>query len=90
VQIVGPCYIGSNVHIEPGVSVIGPTWIGRGSHLRAGSRVERSVLFDYTRVGESQTVEEKILSFQYCVDRSGHATYVGDDTFDLRWGDARG
>ncbi|TVT52987.1 MAG: NDP-sugar synthase [Azoarcus sp. PHD] len=90
VTIVGPCYIGSNVRIEPGVSVIGPTWIGRGCHLRAGSRVERSVLFDYTRLGEEQTVEEKILSFQYCVDRSGNATYVGDDSIDLRWGDARG
>lgn len=90
VQIVGPCYIGSNVRIEPGVSVIGPTWIGRGSHLRSRSRIERSVLFDYTRVGEEQTVKEKILSFQYCVDRSGHATYVGDDSIELRWGDARG
>jgi len=32
---------------------------------------------------------EKILSPQYCVDRSGDAVYVGDDTCTLRWGDAR-
>jgi mannose-1-phosphate guanylyltransferase len=90
VQVVGPVYIGSNVRIEPGVSVIGPTWIGHGSHLRAGSRVEQSILFEHTRVGEGQVFKEKILSPQYCVDRSGKTLYVGDDNTGLRWGDARG
>ncbi|WP_018988206.1 sugar phosphate nucleotidyltransferase [Aromatoleum toluclasticum] len=89
VQIVGPVYIGSGVRIDPGVSVIGPTWIAHGSHLRAGSRVERSILFEYTRVGEGQRFSEKILSPQYCVDRSGETLYVGDDRTELRWGDAR-
>jgi len=89
VQIVGPVYIGANVRIEPGSSVIGPAWIGHGSHLRAGARVERSILFEYTRVGEGMRFAEKILSPQYCVDRSGDAVYVGDDTCTLRWGDAR-
>lgn len=89
VQVVGPVYIGSGVKIEPGVSVIGPTWIGHGSHLRAGSRIERSVLFEYTRVADGQVFSEKILSPQYCVDRSGETLYVGDDTCKLRWGDAR-
>ncbi|NMF87008.1 sugar phosphate nucleotidyltransferase [Aromatoleum petrolei] len=89
VQVVGPVYIGSGVRIDPGVSVIGPTWIGHGSHLRAGSRVERSILFEYTRVGEGQRFSEKILSPQYCVDRSGETLYVGDDRTELRWGDAR-
>lgn len=89
VQIVGPVYVGSNVRIEPGVSVIGPAWIGHGSHLRAGSRVERSILFEYTRIAEGMIFREKILSPQYCVDRNGEAVYVGDDTCPLRWGDAR-
>ncbi|WP_298624432.1 NDP-sugar synthase [uncultured Zoogloea sp.] len=89
VQIVGPVYVGANVRIDPGVSVIGPAWIGHGSHLRSGSRVERSILFEYTRIAEGMTFREKILSPQYCVDRNGEAVYVGDDTCPLRWGDAR-
>ena len=51
VHIEGPVYIGSSVKIEPGARIIGPTWIGHGSHIRAGATVERSVLFDYTRIG---------------------------------------
>lgn len=90
VQIVGPVHIGSGVRIDPGASVIGPSWIGHGSHLRAGARVERSILFEYTRIGEGQRFVDKIVSPQYCVDRSGETRYVGEDTTILRWGDARG
>ncbi len=89
VKIVGPVYIGSSVRIEPGCSIIGPAWIGHGSHLRPRSKVVRSVLFEYTRLGEGMEFNEMIVSPSYCVDRSGHATYVGDDRFPLRWGDAR-
>lgn len=89
VKIVGPVYIGSSVRIEPGCSVIGPSWIGHGCHLRAGTKVIRSILFEYTRIGEGMQVSEMIVSPRYCVDREGNATYVGDDRFKLRWGDAR-
>lgn len=89
-RIVGPVYIGSSVRIEPGCSIIGPAWIGHGSHLRPRSRVVRSVLFEYTRIGEEMEVSEMIVSPRYCVDRSGSTTYVGDDRSSLRWGDARG
>lgn len=89
VKIVGPVYIGSSVRIEPGCSIIGPAWIGHGSHLRPGAKVVRSVLFEYTRIGEGMEFNEMIVSPRYCVDRSGDATYVGDDRNKLRWGDAR-
>jgi mannose-1-phosphate guanylyltransferase len=89
VHIEGPVYIGANVRIEPGARVVGPTWLGHGSHLRAGCVVERSVLIEHTRIGEGMTVREMIISPQYCVDRSGHTTYVGDEVTPLRWGDAR-
>lgn len=88
-KIVGPVYIGSGVKIEPGCSVIGPAWIGHGSHLRKSAKVIRSVLFEYTRIGESMEFSEMIVSPRYCVDRSGNTAYVGDDRFRLRWGDAR-
>ncbi len=89
VQIVGPVYIGSGVKIEPGCSVIGPAWVGHGSHLRHGAKVIRSVLFEYTRLGEDMVFDEMIASPQYCVDRKGETMYVGDDRCLLRWGDAR-
>ncbi len=89
VEIQGPVYLGSNVRLEPGSRIVGPTWVGHGSHLRSGSLVERSVLMEYTRIGEGMQVREMIVSPQYCVDRHGTTTYVGDETTQLRWGDAR-
>lgn len=89
VKIVGPVYIGSGVRIEPGASIIGPAWIGHGSHVRKGAKVMRSILFEYTRLGEGMVFEEMIVSPRYCVDRAGNSTYVGDDRCPLRWGDAR-
>ena len=70
--------------------MIGPAWIGHGSHLRKGAKVIRSVLFEYTRIGEGMEFLEMIVSPRYCVDRAGETTYVGDDRCKLRWGDARG
>ncbi|TSE34482.1 sugar phosphate nucleotidyltransferase [Tepidimonas charontis] len=90
VDITGPVYIGSSVRLEPGSAIVGPAWIGHGCHLRAGSRVERSVLFEYTRIGAGMLFQDMIVSPSYCVDRLGRATYVGDDRCPLRWGDARG
>jgi mannose-1-phosphate guanylyltransferase len=89
VQIEGPVYIGSNSRIEAGARVTGPTWIGHGCHLRAGCTVERSVLFEYTRIGTAQVASERIMSPQYCVDRHGHTLYVGDEHTPIAWGDAR-
>ena len=90
VQIVGPVYVGSNVRIDPGVSILGPTWIGHGSHVRAGSRVERCIVQEYSRIGEGQRFTDMIVSPQYCVERDGRAHYLGEDDCPFRWGDARG
>ncbi|WP_439519111.1 sugar phosphate nucleotidyltransferase [Hydrogenophaga sp.] len=89
VEIEGPVYIGSGTRIESGARVIGPTWIGHGSHLRSGCTVERSVLFEYTRIGTGQIASEVIMSPQYRVDRHGDTQYVGDEDAALVWGDAR-
>ncbi len=89
VTIEGPVYIGSGARIEPGVTIIGPAWIGHGCILKSGSRVTRSVLFEYTRIAADMHFSEMIVSRQYCVDRHGHTLYRGDDAAHLRWGDAR-
>ena len=90
VNIQGPVYIGSSVRIEPGVRIVGPAWIGHGSTLRKGAMVTRSIVFEYTRLGAGMRFDEMIVSPQYCVDRHGVTSYQGDDSAQLRWGDARG
>lgn len=90
VTIEGPVYLGSSVKVEPGAHIVGPAWIGHGSVVCAGARLTRSVLFEYTRIPSGMHFEEMIISRHYCVDRHGNTVYRGDDTTNLRWGDARG
>jgi mannose-1-phosphate guanylyltransferase len=89
VNIVGPVYIGSSVRVEPGATITGPAWIGHGCAIRSGARITRSVLFEYTRIAADMHFNEMIVSPHYCVDRHGETLYRGDDTAQLRWGDAR-
>ena len=89
VQIEGPVYSGSSVRSEPGATITGPAWIGHGSHIRTGAKVVRSILFEYTRIAADMRFSEMIVSPDYCVDRHGETLYRGDDTSQLRWGDAR-
>ncbi len=89
VTVEGPVYIGSSVCIEPGATLVGPSWIGHGSHIRADARVTRSILFEYTRIGVGMHFQDMVVSPHYCVDRTGHTVYRGDDNSPLRWSDAR-
>jgi len=89
VTIEGPVYIGSSVSIEPGAVIIGPAWVGHGSHIRTGARLVRSILFEYTRIAANMHFTDMIVSPTYCVDRTGKTLYRGDETAQLRWGDAR-
>lgn len=89
VHIEGPVYIGASVCIEPGARITGPCWIGHGCHIRTGATVNRSVLFEYTRIGAHMQVDAMIMSPEYCVDRHGDTRYRGDEETELRWGDAR-
>lgn len=89
VKIEGPVYIGSSVRVEPGATITGPAWIGHGCIIRSGAKITRSVLFEYTRIAADMHFSEMIVSRHYCVDRYGETLYRGDDTAQLRWGDAR-
>ena len=88
-HIEGPVYIGSGSRIEKGAKIIGPTWISNGSHLQRGSNVVRSVLFEYTRVGQDITFSEAIVCGEYYVDKFGRMMHVDDEACDLIWVDAR-
>jgi mannose-1-phosphate guanylyltransferase len=88
-KIQGPVYIGSGTRIDKGAEIIGPTWISEGCHVQRGGKVIRSVLFEYTRVGQDYSFDEMIVCGEYCVDRHGRMMHVDDDTCDLIWSDAR-
>jgi mannose-1-phosphate guanylyltransferase len=76
--IEGPVYIGSGCRIEPGVTIVGPTWIGHGSHICTGARIERSVLFEYTRVLHDVNLHEMIVFKEYSVDRAGEMKHASE------------
>lgn len=87
--ITGPVYIGSGCEIEAGVTIIGPTWVGHGSRICAGSRISRSVLFDYTCVQPAGEFEDMIVCGNYAADRKGNALHVGEARGRQQWRDAR-
>jgi mannose-1-phosphate guanylyltransferase len=89
VTIEGPVYIGSSVRVEPGAVITGPSWIGHGCVIKAGARVEKCILFEYTRISAGMQFIEMIVSRRYCVNRHGDTLYRGNDASPLRWGDAR-
>jgi len=88
-NIIGPVYIGSGARIDKDTQIIGPTWISDGCHVQRGGKVERSVLFEYTRVGQDYSFVEMIVCGEYCVDKTGRMMHVDDDICDLIWSDAR-
>ena len=88
-KIQGPVYIGSGSRVDKGTEIIGPTWISEGCHVQRGGRVVRSVLFEYTRVGQDYSFEEMIVCGEYCVNRQGRMMHVDDEACDLIWSDAR-
>lgn len=88
-KITGPVYVGSGARIDKGTEIIGPTWISDGCHVQRGGRVVRSVLFEYTRVGQDYSFDEMIVCGEYCVDRHGRMLHVDDDSCNLIWSDAR-
>lgn len=85
--IEGPVYIGSGTHIEAGAHIVGPCWIGSGCRILAGAKIERSILFDYTRVSRNASLSELIVFRDYSVDRKGVISHTQD--FSDLWGNAR-
>jgi mannose-1-phosphate guanylyltransferase len=71
VDITGPVYIGGMTRIEDGVKIVGPTTIGRNCRLGANSRIENSVIFEYTRIGGGVRLVDKLVFGRYCVDKTG-------------------
>ena len=88
VFIEGPVYIGSNARIEAGGEIQGPTWISHGCYLQAGTKVYKSLLFEYTLMRQYGELYDAVVFGRYCVDKEGKP--FESEKSGLDWvGDAR-
>jgi mannose-1-phosphate guanylyltransferase len=71
VNIQGPVYIGAMTKIEDGATIIGPAMIGRNCHICAGARIDNSVVFEYSRIGQEVCLTDRLVFGRYCVDKTG-------------------
>lgn len=71
IHIQPPVYIGGMTRIEPGVTIIGPAMIGANCRLGQNVCVERSIIFEYSRLGDGVHLKDKLVFGRYCVDKSG-------------------
>ncbi|ASC71125.1 nucleoside-diphosphate-sugar pyrophosphorylase [Halomicronema hongdechloris C2206] len=71
VHIEGPVYIGGMTHIEDGATIIGPSMIGPNCCICSGAIVDKSVIFEYSRIGPGVRLVDKLVFGRYCVDKTG-------------------
>ena len=71
VDIQGPVYIGGMAHIEDGAKIIGPSMIGPNCCICSGAIVDKSVIFEYSRIGPGVRLVDKLVYGRYCVDKMG-------------------
>jgi len=88
VEVTGPVYIGGMTHIEDGAKIVGPTMIGPNCHICKGAAVERSVIFEYSRLGDVRLVD-KLVFGRYCVDKTGATIDIQAAALDWLITDAR-
>lgn len=89
VSINGPVYIGSSTSIEDGVTIAGPAWIGHGSKICSNSTIERCIIFEYTKIEENQFLSDKIITSNYCIEKTGDYQQRIAGNTELKWGDSR-
>lgn len=75
-QIYGPVYLGNSVKIKGGVTIHGPTVIRDYTVIDNHSRIERSVMWRNTYVGETCELRGVIVGRQ-CTIKSGVVAYEG-------------
>jgi mannose-1-phosphate guanylyltransferase len=81
--LTGPIWIGGSASIAAGATIVGPAAIGPGSIIEAGAIVERSIVWEYTRVTGRATLRDQIVCGPYCVTSTGASVSI--DAADLRW-----
>ncbi len=88
-HLTPPIFVGGSSTLEPGCTIVGPTMIGSGCRIEADSHIEKSLVFDYTRIGREAFVRNAMISGKYCIDSSGGV--VDLERANVGWiaGDAR-
>jgi mannose-1-phosphate guanylyltransferase len=89
VEITGPVYIGAMTRIEDGAKIVGPTMIGPNCWICSGATVDNSVIFEYSRLGPSVRLVDKLVFGRYCVDKTGATIDVQAAALDWLITDAR-
>ena len=87
--VVPPVLLGGSSTIEPGATIIGPSLISPGCLVESGAHIERSVVFDYTRIGAPANLQEVIVCGPYCVQASGGVVDLEKSAIDWVIADAR-
>ncbi len=77
INVKGPIYVGGMTRIEDGVTIIGPSMIGPSCCICEGATIDNSIIFDYSLIGPSVQLVEKLVFGRYCVGKEG-------DHFDLQ------
>jgi mannose-1-phosphate guanylyltransferase len=83
IEVHGPVVVGGSCRIEPGAALVGPSVLGAGCVVEAGARVERSVLFEHTRVSRHAEVVDAVVADRWCVARDGAVVDLA--AAGLRW-----
>jgi len=89
VDITGPVYIGGMTRIEDGAKIVGPAMIGPNCWICSGATVEKSVIFEWSRLGPGIRLVDKLVFGRYCVDKTGAAIDVQAAALDWLITDAR-
>lgn len=82
-EIVGPVYLGQDARVRSGASVVGPTAIGDYAIIDGHARVERSIVWSNSYIGEGVQLSGAIVGKQCNIRRRAvvlESAVVGDNT----------
>jgi mannose-1-phosphate guanylyltransferase len=88
-NITGPVWIGGSTAIGEAAVITGPVAIGPGCVIESGAVIDRSIVWDDTRVSRHATLSEMVVCGGYCVSRSGDAVSVSEAGLAWAIDDAR-
>ncbi|ESA34536.1 nucleoside-diphosphate-sugar pyrophosphorylase family protein [Leptolyngbya sp. Heron Island J] len=89
INIEGPVYIGGMAEIEDGATIIGPSMIGPNCCICSGALVDKSVIFEYSRIGPGVRLMDKLVFGRYCVDKTGASIDMQEAALDWLITDTR-
>lgn len=68
VPVTGDVWIGSGARVAKDATVIGPSVIGDGVEVDSGARIERSIIWQGSSIGEGAVLRDTIVGMNYRVE----------------------